>query len=171
MMKTYKFFLNNMKYHQVRFFTQRKKMLQYAKYEKLFLGTKNETKIEDIEKEVDASENKAQNCLKICEQINNLFKNLKKYISNLNDLYIVTNFYDLESNGNFKIEPGNTEQKWVKSCEGLMKSRLGTFLSKFQFKSLSIYEIYKITNKKIKFLFDSLYDNIVDEVNILKLIN
>ena len=165
MMKTYKFFLNNMKYHQVRFFTQRKKMLQYAKYEKLFLGTKNETKIEDIEKEVDASENKAQNCLKICEQINNLFKNLKKYISNLNDLYIVTNFYDLESNGNFKIEPGNTEQKWVKSCEGLMKSRLGTFLSKFQFKSLSIYEIYKITNKKIKFLFDSLYDNIVDEVN------
>ena len=166
MMKTYKFFLTNMKYHQVRFFSQRQKMLEYAKYEKLFLGTKNETNIEDIEKEIDASKNKVNSCLKICEHMNNLFKNLKKYISNLNDLYIVTNFYELESNGNFKIEPGNNELKWVKSCESLMKSRLpGSFLNKFQFKNLSIYEIYKITNKKVKFLFDSLYDNIVDETN------
>ena len=166
MMKTYKFFLINMKYHQVRFFSQRKKMLEFAKYEKLFLGTKNETKIEDIEKEIEASENKVEICLKICEQMNDVFKNLKKYISNLNDLYIVTNFYELESNGNFKIEPGNSEQKWVKSCEGLMNSRLpASFLAKFQFKHLSIYEIYKITNKKVKFLFDSLYDNIVDETN------
>ena len=166
MMKTYKFFLTNMKYHQVRFFSQRQKMLEYAKYEKLFLGTKNETNINDIEKEIDASKTKVNSCLKICEHMNNLFRNLKKYISNLNDLYIVTNFYDLESNGNFKIEPGNCELKWVRSCEGLMKSRLpASFLSKFKFKNLSIYEIYKITNKKVKFLFDSLYDNLLDETN------
>ena len=166
MMKTYKFFLTNMKYHQVRFFSQRQKMLEYAKYEKFFLGTKNETNINDIEKEIDASKTKVNSCLKICDHMNNLFRNLKKYISNLNDLYIVTNFYDLESNGNFKIEPGNCELKWVKSCEGLMKSRLpASFLSKFKFKNLSIYEIYKITNKKVKFLFDSLYDNLLDETN------
>ena len=166
MMKTYKFFLTNMKYHQVRFFSQRQKMLEYAKYEKLFLGTKNETNINDIEKEIEASKTKVNSCLKICEHMNNLFRNLKKYISNLNDLYIVTNFYDLESNGNFKIEPGNCELKWVRSCEGLMKSRLpASFLSKFKFKNLSIYEIYKITNKKVKFLFDSLYDNLLDETN------
>jgi Leucine-rich repeat (LRR) protein len=47
-----------------------------------------------------------------------------------------------------------------------MKSRLpASFLSKFKFKNLSIYEIYKITNKKVKFLFDSLYDNLLDETN------
>jgi hypothetical protein len=166
MMKTYRFFLTNMKYHQVRFFSQRQKMLEYAKFEKIFLGTKNETNINDIEKEIEASKNKVHSCLKICEHMNNLFRNLKKYISNLNDLYIVTNFYDLESSGNFKLEPGNNELKWVKSCEGLMKSRLpASFLSKFKFKNLSIYEIYKITNKKVKFLFDSLYDNLLDETN------
>ena len=166
MMKTYKFFLTNMKYHQVRFFSQRQKMLEYAKYEKLFLGTKNDTKIEDIEKEIESSKNKVNSCLNICEHMNSLFKNLKKYISNLNDLFIVTNFYELESNGNFKIEPGNADLKWVKSCESLMKSKItNSFLSKFQFNNLSIYEIYKITNKKIKFIFDSLYDNLVDETN------
>ena len=166
MMKTYKFFLNNMKYHQVRFFSQRQKMLEFAKYEKLYLGTKNETNIEDIDKEIEASKNKVNSCLKIIEHMSNLFKNLKKYISNLNDLYIVINFYELESNGNFKLEPGNNELKWVKSCESLMKSRLpSSFLNKFQFKNLSIYEIYKITNKKIKFIFDSLYDNLLDETN------
>ena len=52
MMKTYKFFLINMKYHQISFFSQRQKMLEYAKYEKVFLGTKNDTDINDIEKEI-----------------------------------------------------------------------------------------------------------------------
>jgi len=166
MMKTYKFFLTNMKYHQVRFFSQRQKMLEYAKYEKLFLGTNNDTNINDIDKEIEASKNKVDSCLKICEYMNNLFRNLKKYISNLNDLYIVTNFYDLESNGNFKVEPGNNELKWVKSCEGLMKSRLpSSFLTSYKYKDLSLYEIYKVTNKKVKFLFDSLYDNLVDQMN------
>ena len=84
MMKTYKFFLTNMKYHQVRFFSQRQKMLEYAKYEKLFLGTNNDTNINDIDKEIESSKNKVDNCLKICEYMNNLFRSLKKYISNLN---------------------------------------------------------------------------------------
>jgi len=166
MMKTYKFFLINMKYHQISFFSQRQKMLEYAKYEKVFLGTKNETDLTDIDKEIDSSKNKVNSCLKICQYMNNLFYNLKNYISNLNDLFIVTNFYELESNGNFKIEPGNAESKWVKSCESLMKSRLpNSFLSKYKYQHFSIYEIYKITNKKVKFLYDSLYDNLIDETN------
>ena len=166
MMKTYKFFLINMKYNQISFFSQRQKMLEYAKYEKLFLGTKNETNVADIDKEIDSSINKVNSCLKICEYMYNLFYHLKNYISNLNDLFIVTNFYELESNGNFKLEPGNSESKWVKSCESLMKSRLpSSFLIKHHFQHFSIYEIYKITNKKVKFLYDSLYDNLIDEVN------
>ena len=165
MMKAYKFFLTNMKYHQVRFFSQRQKMLEYAKYEKLILGIKNETSINDIDKEIEASKNKEESCLKICEYMNGLFRSLKKYISNINDLYIVTNFYDLESNGNFKIEPGNLEQKWVKSCQDLMKSRLpSSFLTNNKYKDLSLYEIYKVTNKKVKFLFESIYDNLVDQM-------
>ena len=165
MMKAYKFFLTNMKYHQVRFFSQRQKMLEYAKYEKLILGAKNETDINDIDKEIESTKNNVQSCLKICEYMNSSFRSLKKYISNINDLYIVTSFYDLESNGNFKIEPGNQEQKWVKSCQGLMKSRLPTsFLTNYKYKDLSLYEIYKVTNKKVKFLFDSIYDNLVDQM-------
>ena len=166
MMKTYRFFLINMKYHQISFFSQRQKMLEYAKYEKIYLGTKNETDINDIDKEIESSKNKVNSCLKICQYMNNLFYKLKTYISQLNDLFIVTNFYELESNGNFKLEPGNIESKWVKSCESLMKSRLPTtFLNKYKFQHFSIYEIYKITNKKVKFLYDSLYDNLIDETN------
>ena len=166
MMKTYKFFLTNMKYHQISFFSQRQKMLEYAKYEKLFLGIKNETQIADIEKEIDSSINKVNSCLKIYQYMNNLFYKLKTYISNLNDLFIVTNFYEIESNGNFKIEPGNAESKWVKSCDSLMKSRLQkSFLNKYKYQSFAINEIYKITNKKVKYLFDSLYDNLIDETN------
>ena len=166
LMKTYKFFLINIKLHQISFFSQRQKMLEYAKYEKLYLETKNETSIEDIEKEIESSKGKVNSCLKICQYMNELFYNLKNYISNLNDLYIVTNFYELESNGNFKLEPGNAESKWVKSCESLMKSRLpSSFLSKYKFQQFSIYEIYKITNKKVKFIYDSLYDNLIDENN------
>ena len=166
MMKTYKFFLLNMKLHQISFFTQRQKMLEYAKYEKLFLNTKNETSIDDIDKEIESSKNKVNSCLKICQYMNELFYNLKTYISNLNDLFIVTHFYELESNGNFKLEPGNADSKWVKSCESLMKSRApNSFFTKYKFQQFSIYEIYKITNKKVKFIYDSLYDNLIDETN------
>ena len=164
MMKTYKFFLLNMKLNQISFFSQRQKMLEYAKYEKLYLDVKNETSISDIDKEIESSKNKVNSCLKICQYMNDLFYNLKNYISNLNDLFIVTNFYELESNGNFKLEPGNEESKWVKSCESLMKSRVpSSFFTKYKFQQFSIYEIYKITNKKVKFLYDSLYDNLIDE--------
>ena len=164
MMKTYKFFLLNMKLNQISFFSQRQKMLEYAKYEKLYLEVKNETSISDIDKEIESSKNKVNSCLKICQYMNDLFYNLKNYISNLNDLFIVTNFYELESNGNFKLEPGNAESKWVKSCESLMKSRVpSSFFTKYKFQQFSIYEIYKITNKKVKFLYDSLYDNLIDE--------
>ena len=47
-----------------------------------------------------------------------------------------------------------------------MKSRLpSSFLIKYNYQLFSIYEIYKITNKKVKFLYDSIYDNLIDETN------
>ena len=166
LMKTHKFFLVNMKYHQVRFFSQRQKMLEFAKYEKKFLRAENDTNMDEIEKEIDNSEYKVNNCLEICKHMTDIFRNLKNYISNLNDLCIVTNFYELETYLNYKLEPGNSDLKWVKSCIDLMKYRLNKeFLDAWKYKSLVINQIFKITNKKIKFLFDSLYDNLIDMNN------
>jgi len=52
---------------------------------------------------------------------NNTFYKHKNRISDLNDLSIVINFYEIESYGNYKIEPGNLDSKWVKSCLDLLE--------------------------------------------------
>jgi len=77
--------------------------------------------------------------------------------------YINSNFYELESGGNIKLENGSLDDKWANSCIDLMKNRLSqSWLNKNGVKSLNIVKTWKIHNKKHKYLFDSLYENIVE---------
>lgn len=164
LLKTNKLFVDEMKIQQARFFSQRKKMLEFAKYEKEVLKVENETKIEDIEKEVNASQDKLNICLKLIEFVDSNFKFIKQYISELNNFAIVANFFEMETAGNFKIEPGNVTLKWTKSCIDLMKSRTPLdFFEKNKIKSILYGKIFKILNKKSKLLFDALYDNLIEE--------
>ena len=146
-LKSFKLFFNNFKLYQIYFFSLRYKMLDIAKIEK--------KKLDNIENEKISSTKKKNFLIKLLSIQNLNFKNLKNFLHNLNDLNIVNNFYEIETNANFKIEPGNNNNKWTKSCIDLMKMK-----SKKNFK---IKSIFKITNKKSKLIFDSLYDNYIDK--------
>jgi len=162
-LKTHKLFLINMKLQQCNYFSQKKEMINFARYEKESLLAINNASIEEIYKEIDELEEKKEKCLKIIEIINERFKIIKQYISELNDLNIVINFYELESNSNFKIEPGYIGYKWVKTCIDLIKMRISKdFYTNNNFENIKFKKIFKITNKKSKVLFDSLYDNLID---------
>lgn len=163
-LKTNKLFVTQMKLHQARFFSQRKKMLEFAKYEKEILKAENETKIEEIEKEIEVSKDKQNICFKLISLIEANFKFIKQFISNINNLSIVTNFFEMETSGNFKIESGNMNLKWTKSCIDLIKSRTPLdFFEKNKIKNTSFIKIFKILNKKSKILFDAIYDEIIEE--------
>ena len=163
-LKTHKLFLTNMKLQQANYFSQKKEMLTFATYEKETLGSSNDCSIEEINKEIDELEEKKYKCLKIIKIINDRFKIIKQYISELNDLNIVINFYELESNSNFKIEPGVVGHKWVKTCIDLMKMKIPKdFYSNYNIEGIEFKKIFKITNKKSKILFESIYDNLIDE--------
>ena len=165
-MKTHKLFLNNMKLQQANYFSQKKEMLIFAKYEKENLNSINNASIEEIYKEINELEDKKQKCLKIIEVINKRFNTIKKYISEINDISIVLNFYELESNSNFKIEPGNIGYKWVKTCIDLMNMRISKdFYINNNLERIEFKKILKITNKKSKILFESIYDNLLDSNN------
>ena len=142
-LKTHKLFLINMKLQQCNYFSQKKEMINFARYEKESLLAINNASIEEIYKEIDELEEKKQKCLKIIEIINERFKIIKQYISELNDLNIVINFYELESNSNFKIEPGFIGHKWVKTCIELIKMRI----------SKDFYAKNNIENIKFKKIF------------------
>ena len=162
-MKTHKLFITNMKLQQANYFSQKKEMINYAKYEKEVLKSINDSSIEDINKEIDDLKEKKNKCLKAIEIINERFKIIKQYISELNDLNIVINFYELESNSNFKIEPGIIGQKWVKTCIDLMKMKIiKNIYNNNNIEDIQFKKIFKITNKKTKIIFDSMYDNLID---------
>ena len=122
-------------------------MLDIAKIEK--------KKLDNIENEKISSTNKKNFLINLLSMQNFNFKNLKNFLQNLNDLNIVNNFYEIETNANFKIEPGNNNNKWTKSCIDLMKIKCK--------KNFKIKTMFKITNKKSKLIFDSLYDNYIDK--------
>ena len=164
LLKTNKLFLTTMKLNQACFFSQRQKMLEYAKYEKEILKIENDTKIEEIEKEISASTQRLNYCLNIISSFEMYFKFLKKYISEINNLSIVATFYEIETWGNCKIEPGNMNLKWTKSCMDVMKSRIPeSFYEKNKIKSIRFNKIFKIINKKSKLLFDSVYSGLIDK--------
>ena len=168
-LKTHKMFVNNMKLIQINFFSMRKKMLEFILFEKKI--NKNKTnennEIKDIENEIKLSEDKIKICVNYINNIDNNFIYLKNFISNLNDLGIVFNFYELESGGNIKIESGNILLKWVKSCLDLMKIKINPeFFNKNNIKNIKFLKSFKLLNKKTKILFDSIYEKLVDNFGL-----
>ena len=162
LLKGHKIFFKAIKYHFIRLYSLKQKLLEYKLYEKDELESNNDFKITDIQKEIISLRAKIICCFKEIEFLEKSFKVIKEYISDLNDLSIVFNFYEIESYGNYKIEVGNTHSKWVKSCLELIKLKTSkNFLENNKF-DMNFNRIYKIHNKKVKTIFDSLYDNLID---------
>ena len=164
LMKTNKLFITAVKLNQACFLSQRQKMLEYAKYEKEVLKVVNETKIEEIDKEITSSSQRLEKCLEYISTFESYFKYIKSYISEVNNLSIVSTFYEMETWGNCKIEPGNINSKWTKSCMDVIKSRIPeSFYEKNTIKGIKFNKIFKLINKKSKILFDSVYAELIEQ--------
>ncbi len=163
LMKGHKLFFKGLKYHQSRLLSQKIKLLEYKIYENEELGLNSDLKIEDMKKEINILKDKIINNLKETEILDNNFKEIKQQISDLNDFSIVTNFYEVESLGNYKLEPGNFDLKWVKSCFDLLKLKIPKqFFNKNQINNINFIKIYRVHNKKSKMIYDSIYENLLD---------
>ena len=161
LMKGHKLFFKGIKYHQVRLLSQQMKLLEYKIYENEELGFNSDLKIEDIHKEINIIKYKIINNLKEIETLNNNFKEIKQQITDLNDFSIVTNFYENESFGNYKLEPGTSGLKWVNSCLDLFKIPK-EFFNKNELNNIKFNKIYRIHNQKTNIIFHSIYDNLID---------
>ena len=163
LMKGHKFFFKGMKYHHVRLFSQQQKNLEYKIYEKEELGLNSKLKVEELQKEINTSKEKMIYCLKEIELLDKYYKEIKEQISDLNDFSIVSNFYEIESLGNYKLEPGSSGIKWVKSCFDLLKLKIPKdFFSKNDISNINFNRIYRVHNKKSKLIYESIYDNLLD---------
>ena len=167
LMNTFKFFYSSLEFYKLKVLSLQLKKLEYNLYETIYFNNNDidinliNNEIKSIKKEIDIN-------LSNCENIKNRFYKLKDNIMKLNDLSIVFNFYELETNNNIKIEPGNLKYKWTKSCINLMKNQLPEeFLKKYKIEGISINQIYKIKDKKSKLIFNALYDDLMEEYNKL----
>jgi hypothetical protein len=95
LLKVYKNFYLVFKYLQMQFFSQRIKMLEYLEYENKIENLEKEnfdsvcqSELE-VSKEIDSSLEKIKKCLKGIENINESFRLLKEFISDVNDFSIV----------------------------------------------------------------------------------
>ena len=171
LLKTYNFFCTTLELYKIKAYSLKLKEFEYKLYEKNIIDNEktnnsndNVNDINSINYEIKLLKKDIDNSLYKCENMKNNFYYLKNKISNLNDLSIVLNFYKLETNNNIKIEFGNIKDRWVVACINLMKYQLSEdFLKKFNIEGISINEIYKIKDKKSKFLFNALYDDLIEE--------
>ena len=164
LLKGHKLFYKGIIYNHLRLLSLKEKINEYKINEKEELEEEKRinNKNIDYQKERKELKEKIINNLKEIEILEKKTNKIKQHISDLNDLSIVINFYEIESYGNYKIEPGNLDLKWVKSCLDLLKLKISTeFLEKNKF-NINFNRVFKIHNKKTKLIFESLYDNLID---------
>ena len=164
LMKTYNFFCINFELYKIKALSLKLKELEYNLYEKNLIEIDKTNETNTIENEIKLLKKEIDNCLYKCNNMKNNLYYLKNKISNLSDLSIVHNFYKLETNNNIKIEDGNLNDRWVIACLNLMKYQLSEdFMKKNKIEGISINQIYKIKDKKAKFLFNALQDDLIEE--------
>ena len=171
LMKTFKFFFSSFELYKIKELSLKLKKIEYNKYTKILFD--NNIDIGETNKfnnEIELIRKKIKNSLSKCENIKNIFYQLKNKICDLNDLSIILNFYKLETNNNIEIEQGNLSTKWTTTCMNLMKFLLSEdFLKKNEIEGIFINQIYKIKNKKSSILFNALYDDLIEEYDKLGL--
>lgn len=170
LMKTYKFFFSTFELYKIKTLSLKIKNLEYNIYEKNLvendLCNNDNNNNNSINEQIKLIKNNINNNLTKYENMKKIFYKLKKKISNLNDLFIAFYFYKLETCNNIEIDPGNLDKKWTIKCLNMMKEQFPEeFLKKYNYKGVSFNQIYKIKNKQTKFIFDSVYEDLIDEFN------
>ena len=130
--------------------------LKYLENEKENNNDNNYT-IEDLEYKI-------KKCLEECDEMKNSYSKLKKFIKDLNDSFIIYNILKLETYKNFELIPLLPNTKSSLFCINLMKSQLNDeFMKSNYYTGITFNEIYQIKNKKTKYIFNALYNDLIDE--------
>ena len=91
---------------------------------------------------------------------------LKNNIKELNDSFIIYHTLNLETYNNIEIIPLPPNNKNSIFCINSMKSQLNNeFMKSNFFTDISFNEIYQIKDKKTKYIFNALYNDLIDENN------
>ena len=161
LLKGHLLFYKGIKYNYIRLYSLQQKINQNKLFETEDSNIENNKNPHHIKDNVLLND-KIKNEIKEIEIFKKKYNKIKQLISDLNDLSIVINCYEIETFGNYKIEPGNLDSKWVKSCLDLLELKVSNdFLERNNFK-INYNRVFKINNKKSKVIFDSLYDNLID---------
>ena len=169
LMKTYKFFFSTFELYKIKTLSLKLKKLEYNIYEKNLVendlyNNDNNNNNNSIMEQIKLVKNDICNNLSKYENLRKIFYKLKTKISILNDLFIAFNFYKLETCNNIEIEPGNLDKKWSIKCLNMMKEQFPEeFLKKYNYKGVAFNQIYKIRNNQTKFIFNSVYEDLIDE--------
>ena len=154
-MKTYFLFYSSFQLYKIKVLSLRLKFLEYNKIN----GRDDNYEIEDLENKIK----------KLLEQYNSMkifYEKLKNNIKELNDSFIIYNSIKLETYDNIEIIPLLPNNKSSSFCINLMNSQLNEeFLKSNYYSGISFNEIYQIKNKNAKFIFNALYDDLIDENN------
>ena len=116
--------------------------------------------------EIDDLEYKIRKCLEECDEMKNNYVKLKNAIKDLNDSFIIYNTLKLETYNNFELIPLLPNTKSSLFCINLMKSQINDeFMRSNYYIGITFNEIYQIKNKKAKYIFHTLYNDLIDENN------
>ena len=155
LMKTYLFFYSSFQLYKIKVLSLRLKYLEYINKE----NNDNNNEIENLKFKI-------ENYFEEYQNVKNNYDKLKIIIKELNDSFILYNIFKLETYNNLQIVPALPNTKSSLFCINLMESQLNNeFLKNNYYKSISFNEIYQIKNKKDKYIFNTLYNELIDENN------
>ena len=152
-MKTFLFFYSSIQMYKIKVLSIRLKYLENEKEN----NNDNNYAIEDLEYKI-------KKCLEECDEMKNSYSKLKMFIKDLNDSFIIYNILKLETYKNFELIPLLPNTKSSLFCINLMKSQLNDeFMKSNYYTGITFNEIYQIKNKKTKYIFNALYNDLIDE--------
>ena len=153
-LKTYMFFYSSVQFYKLKVFTIRLK----------FLEGKDKNDTNDSNYEIEDLEFKIKKLLEEYNKMKNNYSKLKKIIKELNDSFIISHSLQLETYNNIEIIPLLPNTKSSLFCINLMKSQINDeFIKSNYFTGISFNEIYQIKSTKTKYIFNALYNELIDE--------
>ena len=153
MMKTYLFFFSSVQLYKLNVLSTRLKYLEYKNGN----NSSNNYEIDDLLYKIKIN-------LEETDKMKNEYHKLKNFIKDLNDSFIFFQSLKLETYNNIEIFPVSPNTKWSSFCINLMKSQINDEFMKSNFYiGISFNEIYKIKHKKWKYIYNALYNDLIDE--------
>ena len=131
--------------------------LKFLEYNNMNNNNENNYEIEDLKY-------KTEKNIEQCNKMKEFYHKLKNNIKDLNDSFIIYQTLNLETYNNIEIIPLLPNNKNSIFCIDLMKSQLNTeFMQSNFYTGISFNEMYQIKDKKNKYIFNAIYNDLIDE--------